>query len=45
MNDKLVEYNNDIIIYTTDDGQVKIEVRLENERKCLAYTKCYGRTF
>ncbi len=35
MNDKLVEYNNDIIIYTTDDGQVKIEVRLENENVWL----------
>ncbi len=27
----MLENNNEIIIYTTDDGQVKIEVRLEDE--------------
>lgn len=27
----LIENNNNIIIYTTDDGQVEIEVRLEDE--------------
>ncbi len=31
MSDKLLENNNDFIIYTSDDGQVKIEVRLEDE--------------
>ena len=35
MNNKLVEQNNDIIFYTTDDGQVKIEVRLEDENVWL----------
>ena len=30
MNNQLTK-NNNIIIYTTDDGQVKIEVRLEDE--------------
>lgn len=35
MNDKLLENNNDIIMYTTDDGQVKIEVRLEDENVWL----------
>lgn len=35
MSDKLLENNNDIIIYTTDDGQVKIEVRLEDENVWL----------
>ncbi len=35
MNNKLLENNNDIIIYTTDDGQVKIEVRLEDENVWL----------
>lgn len=31
MDNKPLENNNDIIIYTTDDGQVEIEVRLEDE--------------
>ncbi len=35
MSDKLINQNNDIIIYTTDDGQVKIEVRLEDENVWL----------
>lgn len=35
MKNELVEQNNDIIIYTTDDGQVKIEVRLEDENVWL----------
>lgn len=35
MNNKLLENNNDIIIYTTDDGQVKIEVRFEDENVWL----------
>lgn len=35
MTDKLLENNNDIIIYTTDDGQVEIEVRLEDENVWL----------
>ena len=35
MIDKLFENNNEIIIYTTDDGQVKIEVRLEDENVWL----------
>ncbi|MFG6319635.1 MAG: virulence RhuM family protein [Clostridia bacterium] len=35
MDNTLLENNNDIIIYTTDDGQVKIEVRLEDENVWL----------
>lgn len=35
MNNNLTENNNDIIIYTTDDGQVEIEVRLEDENVWL----------
>ncbi len=35
MDNNLVENNNDIIIYTTDDGQVEIEVRLEDENVWL----------
>lgn len=35
MDNELVEQNNDIILYTTDDGQVKIEVRLEDENVWL----------
>ena len=35
MDNKPLENNNDIIIYTTDDGQVKIEVRLEDENVWL----------
>ncbi len=35
MNNKLIKYNNEIIIYTTDDGQVDIEVRLEDENVWL----------
>ncbi len=35
MKNKSLENNNDIIIYTTDDGQVKIEVRLEDENVWL----------
>ena len=31
----LIENNNEIIIYTTDDGQVDIEVRLEEENVWL----------
>ena len=31
MNNGIVKRNNDIIFYTTDDGQIKIEVRLEME--------------
>ena len=35
MERELIERNNDIIIYTSDDGQVKIEVRLEDENVWL----------
>ncbi len=35
MENKSLETNNNIIIYTTDDGQVKIEVRLEDENVWL----------
>ena len=31
MNNNLIENSNEIIIYTTDDGQIDIEVRLEDE--------------
>lgn len=31
LNNDLIENNNEIIIYTTDDGQVDIEVRLEDK--------------
>lgn len=32
MDNKSLEKDNDIIIYTTDDGQVEIEVKLEDEK-------------
>lgn len=35
MDNKLRNVGNDIIIYTTEDGQVKIEVQLENENVWL----------
>ena len=35
LNNNLIENNNEIIIYTTDDGQVEIEVRLEDENVWL----------
>lgn len=35
LNNDLIENNNDIIIYTTEDGQVEIEVRLEDENVWL----------
>lgn len=35
MSNNLIENNNEIIIYTTDDGQVDIEVRLEDENVWL----------
>lgn len=35
MKDKLLENNNGIIMYTSDDGQVEIEVRLEDENVWL----------
>ena len=35
MNNKLANTNNNIIFYTTDDGQVRIEVRLEDENVWL----------
>ncbi|MCI9015627.1 MAG: virulence RhuM family protein [Clostridia bacterium] len=35
MDNVVVKQNNDIIFYTTDDGQVKIEVRLEDENVWL----------
>lgn len=35
MDNGVVRKNNDIIFYTTDDGQVKIEVRLEDENVWL----------
>ena len=35
MNNKLTNTNNNIIFYTTDDGQVRIEVRLEDENVWL----------
>ena len=34
LNNELIE-NNKIVIYTTDDGQVEIEVRLEDEKVWL----------
>ena len=35
MDNGVARKNNDIIFYTTDDGQVKIEVRLEDENVWL----------
>lgn len=35
MNNDLTNLQNNIIIYTTDDGQVRIEVRLEDENVWL----------
>ena len=35
MSNELIENNNEFIIYTTDDGQVEIEVRLEDENVWL----------
>lgn len=35
MNNNLTENNDDIIMYTTDDGQVEIEVRFEDENVWL----------
>ena len=35
MDNGVVRKNNDIIFYTTDDGQIKIEVRLEDENVWL----------
>ncbi len=35
LNNNLTENNDDIIMYTTDDGQVEIEVRLEDENVWL----------
>ena len=35
MDNDVVKQNNDIIFYTTDDGQVEIEVRLEDENVWL----------
>ena len=35
LNNKLTNTNNNIIFYTTDDGQVRIEVRLEDENVWL----------
>ena len=35
MNNNLINLQNNIIIYTTEDGQVRIEVRLENENVWL----------
>lgn len=35
MSNNLIENNNEIIIYTTDDGQVDIEVRLKDENVWL----------
>lgn len=35
MNNKLTNTNNNIIFYTTDDGQVRMEVRLEDENVWL----------
>ena len=35
MDNEVVKQNNDIIFYTTDDGQVEIEVRLEDENVWL----------
>ncbi len=35
MSNNLIENNNEIIIYTTEDGQVEIEVRLEDENVWL----------
>ena len=35
MSNELIENNNEFIIYTTDDGQVDIEVRLEDENVWL----------
>ena len=35
LSNELIENNNEFIIYTTDDGQVEIEVRLEDENVWL----------
>ena len=35
MSNNLIENNNEIIIYTTDAGQVDIEVRVEDENVWL----------
>ena len=35
LNNDLTNLQNNIIIYTTDDGQVRIEVRLEDENVWL----------
>ena len=35
MSNELIENNNKLIIYTTEDGQVEIEVRLEDENVWL----------
>ena len=35
MDNNIIDNNNKIIIYTTDDGQVDIEVRLEEENVWL----------
>lgn len=35
MNDELAQYSSDVIFYTSDDGQVKIEVKLEDENVWL----------
>ncbi len=35
MNNDLTNSQNNIIIYTTDDGQVRIEVKLEDENVWL----------
>ena len=35
LNNDLTNSQNNIIIYTTDDGQVRIEVRLEDENVWL----------
>ena len=35
MDNKIIQDDNKILIYTSDDGQVKIEVRLEDENVWL----------
>ena len=35
LSNELIENNNKLIIYTTEDGQVEIEVRLEDENVWL----------
>ena len=39
---KVMDNNNQVIIYQTADNQTQIDVRLENETVWLTYQKTYG---